>query len=114
MARILGAKYFRNVDFFEAQPEGTPSKIWNSILAAKDLLRKGSRLIVGDGQQIDVWRSPWMPDLDSAYVETLVIPGKENLKVKDLMTEGCRILDRNKISSRFNDIDQQLILSLFP
>ncbi|VVA30556.1 PREDICTED: reverse mRNAase [Prunus dulcis] len=43
LARILHAKYFPTRTFFIAQPGMRPSCMWKSLLAAKEVIIRGSR-----------------------------------------------------------------------
>lgn len=53
--RIIKAKYFRTIDFFEAELGSNPSQIWRGIHEARDLVRKGTRWKIGDGTTIKIW-----------------------------------------------------------
>jgi hypothetical protein len=45
----------------KAKLGSNPSYIWRSILASRDLLRKGLRWQIGNGQQVHVWEDDWGP-----------------------------------------------------
>lgn len=50
MARLLKARYFKNVDIMEARRGLRSSFIWQSILWSRDLIGKGLQWMVGDGE----------------------------------------------------------------
>ncbi|GMY35564.1 hypothetical protein FCV25MIE_30806 [Fagus crenata] len=60
-AKCFKAKYFPGVSFLKAKLGSNPSYIWRSILASRDLLRKGLRWKIGNGQQVHVWEDDWGP-----------------------------------------------------
>ncbi|KAH9650223.1 putative reverse transcriptase/RNA-dependent DNA polymerase [Citrus sinensis] len=61
MARVLKARYFKNDDFLEAKIGSNPSFIWRSILWGRQIILKGSRWRIGSGENIQVYRSNWLP-----------------------------------------------------
>ena len=65
MARTLKNKYFPNTSFMEAKKSPVASFTWRSILSARDLLHKGLRKVVGNGQTVDIWEDPWVPGLQN-------------------------------------------------
>ena len=38
-----------------------PSYAWRSILAARDVLEKGMRWIIGNGKNVKIWEDRWLP-----------------------------------------------------
>ena len=66
--RVLKAKYFSDSSFMEAQLGKKPSYIWRSILAAKNIIKEGSRWVVGDGKSIEIWEARWLPSSVSGKV----------------------------------------------
>ena len=47
-----------------------PSYIWRSILAAKNIIKEGSRWVVGDGRSIEIWEARWLSSLVSGKAMT--------------------------------------------
>ena len=45
-----------------------PSYVWRSILAAKEVVVSRSRWVVGNGEQINIWKDRWLPTPDSFKV----------------------------------------------
>ena len=62
MARILKARYFSDGDILKAKLKKKASYAWKSILHGRDLITKGMRYIIGDGELINMWTDPWIPD----------------------------------------------------
>lgn len=54
VARTLKAKYYPNNSVLEAPINSGVSFLWQSIMASKDLLRKGTRWRIGRGDSVSV------------------------------------------------------------
>ena len=52
---VFKAKYFLNCDFVQATVWRNPSFVWRSIMAAQDIVRRGLRWQVGNGNSIHIW-----------------------------------------------------------
>jgi len=63
--KVLKVKYFADRTFKEAQLGRRPSYIWQSIMAAKDIVEVGSRWIIRNGEKVDIWTDRWLPTPDS-------------------------------------------------
>lgn len=60
LSQILTSKYCHSTPFMEASIPMIASHGWRSILAGREVLKRGAGWIVGDGRQISVWRDPWL------------------------------------------------------
>lgn len=60
MYRVFKAKYFHCCDYVHATLDNEPSYIWQSIMAAQNIVQKGIRWRVGNGQSIRVWEDKWL------------------------------------------------------
>lgn len=60
-SRVLQAKYYTGKSCLEAQPKTGISYSWRSILSGIDLLKKGLIWRVGDGENLNIWKDPWLP-----------------------------------------------------
>jgi hypothetical protein len=60
-AQVLKARYFKHSDLLHAGCPGRGSFTWRSILHGRDLLKRGLIWRIGDGSQVDVWQSNWIP-----------------------------------------------------
>ena len=57
MARVLKARYFKHYDFLNAKIGTNPSFLWRSIPWGRKIILKGSRWIIGYGENVQVYRS---------------------------------------------------------
>lgn len=58
--KVFKAKYFPNGSVFEAKAS-SGSFAWKSILNARRIIKQGARWRVGDGSQIRIYDSNWLP-----------------------------------------------------
>ena len=47
--RVYKSRYFPNCSFMDAELGNNPSYVWRSLLAARNIIREGSKWKVGDG-----------------------------------------------------------------
>lgn len=61
-AQVLRAKYFPNGDIFEAKEKPGISYSWRSLVRGLVALKEGLIWRVGDGNRINIWSDPWIPN----------------------------------------------------
>lgn len=61
--RLPKARYFLSGDLFSAELGSKPSFTWRSLWGAREVICKGSWWLVGNGDNINVWDSRWIPCL---------------------------------------------------
>lgn len=111
MHRVFKARYFADRPFKEAMLGRRPSYAWCSIMAAKDVVVLGSRWVVGNGEQIDIWKYRWLPIPDSFKVVSPCIPVESN-KVSWLLDKETRSWDVDKVRSSFLPHEAKTILGI--
>jgi hypothetical protein len=60
---VLKGRYYPNSDFISAVKPWSSSYTWRSILFGRELLLKGIRWCVGNGESINVLMDNWIPGL---------------------------------------------------
>ena len=115
MHRVFKARYFADRPFKEAVLGRRPSYVWRSILAAKEVVVSGSRWVVGNGEQINIWKDRWLPTPDSFKVVSPRTP-LESSKVAWLLDKEKRSWDVSKVRSPFlpHEADTILWISISP
>ncbi|KAH9728345.1 putative reverse transcriptase/RNA-dependent DNA polymerase [Citrus sinensis] len=61
VAKVIKARYYKNTDFLNAKVGSSPSFIWRSILWGRQVLQKGTRWRIGNGEKIQIQASNWIP-----------------------------------------------------
>ena len=59
--RVFKVKYFVKNSFLEAQLGRRPSYAWKIIMAAKEIVKKGSRWNIGNRERVRIWKDQWLP-----------------------------------------------------
>lgn len=62
MARFIKSRYHPHVEFLDAAMGSRPSFGWRSLLYGRELLQKGLKWQVGNGQNTRVWLDKWVED----------------------------------------------------
>ncbi|GAV69665.1 hypothetical protein CFOL_v3_13166, partial [Cephalotus follicularis] len=84
---------------------------FRSILETRDIIRKGSRWSVGNGQSIDFWNQPWLPnDLKLPRPSPLNILNLD-AKVNDLINSSMGCCDVDLVNLCFEPKDARTIYS---
>ena len=90
LARVLKAKYFRNCDFLNAQCYSSSTYAWKSIVQPQDLIERGNKWIVGDGEHIDVWKDNWIHSQQPSPAQGRGSETHPHIRVKDLFHPGTK------------------------
>lgn len=121
LARIYRSRYYANSDPFTASLGSRPSYAWRSIHAAQRLMKQGARVIIGNGQQTNVWREQWVqrkpargiqqtkPSLGSSG-RTLSI----DMTVAELMINGTTEWNKDLLQEVFPAEEVRLIENIKP
>ena len=70
MARVFKAKYFPHDDVLNSKKGSNPSYIWWSIHNSLEVIKRGTRWRVGNGQRIHILEYKWLPTPTSYKVIT--------------------------------------------
>ena len=88
VARLFKAKYYPHGSYLSSSLGSNPSFVWRSVWSAKEVVNRGIRWRVGDGESIYVWKDAWVRDLHGFRVGTTLAPGLDNLKVSDMLLDA--------------------------
>ena len=106
-------KYFTDTTFLEAQMGRRPSYIWRSILFAREVIKMGSRWVIGNGRRVHIWNDRWIPVADMYKVISLKVQirGGEEM-VSALIDEESRGWNSNLIRTSFLPREAEVILGI--
>ncbi|KAG7617742.1 putative ribonuclease H domain, reverse transcriptase zinc-binding domain-containing protein [Arabidopsis thaliana] len=121
MAKVFKSRYFHKSDPLNAPLGSRPSFVWKSIHASQEILRQGARAVVGNGEDIIIWRHKWLDSKPaSAALRMQRVPPQEYasvssiLKVSDLIDESGREWRKDVIEMLFPEVERKLIGELRP
>ena len=74
--RVFKVRSFPNSDFVPASMGRNPSHVWRNILVAQEVVKKGIRWQVGNGNRIGIWRDKWLPtpSIDKVVSPSSMLP----------------------------------------
>ncbi|KAG7533614.1 Zinc knuckle CX2CX4HX4C [Arabidopsis thaliana x Arabidopsis arenosa] len=113
-ARFFKSRYFDDEEFLEAEVGARPSYAWRSILHGRELVIKGLRKEVGNGNSISVWMDPWIHDIAPRLPFQKHFSVNLNLKVSDLIDFDGRCWNRDLLDHLFYPADVELIVKKKP
>ena len=110
--RVFKAKYFPHSNFVDAVTRSHPSYVWQSILAAQGIVRKGLRWRVGNGERIHIWQDSWLPSPTTYKVSFLVNLLPSDAKVSLLINVERGEWEAGLVQQIFLAHDAKTILSI--
>lgn len=114
LARVYKAKYYRKVDFMEAECYKTSSYAWRSIIQTQPLISQGTKWIVGDGERIRFWEDKWLPQQYTLTPKTPRAYPNPHLRIKDLFIPGTKTWDEQKLRNLIEEREVASVLSIRP
>jgi hypothetical protein len=76
-AAVLKGKYPKNSSLLECKATSNSSYTWRSVLRGQELLKKGTKWIVGDGKTRKFWKDLWIGDQPLLACALDTIPAEE-------------------------------------
>ncbi|KAH9792007.1 putative reverse transcriptase/RNA-dependent DNA polymerase [Citrus sinensis] len=98
VAKVLKARYFPRSSILDANLGFNPSFIWRSIMAAKDVVIRGRRIQIGNGQQVIIGKDPWLPDPEGGFTTS-------ELPEEIVMAPVCSLMMANECRWDYNVLD---------
>lgn len=92
--------------------KGHKSLVWKNMLAARDLIERGSRWQVRDGKKIKIWEDRWLPSRGSFKVQSpnKILPRLAT--VKDLIQDADPVWKVELINLIFWEEEAKIILGI--
>ena len=112
IARIYKARYYPNGDVLNSKFGCNPSYAWHSIFQALEVIRKGTRWRVGNGQLIHIWEDKWLPTPSTYKVITPPRPINDFPMVSSLIDSETRRWKSNVIRIVFLPFEADTILNI--
>nr|DAD44572.1 TPA_asm: hypothetical protein HUJ06_002802 [Nelumbo nucifera] len=111
LSQVLFGKYCRNNTFLQSKPRSKCSWGWRSLMAGKEVLLKSLFMQVGNGEDINFWDDPWLPNSHNHKVpcdKPLYCPFSRIWEVIDptSKTWNVRLLDEWLPNNMVNDVKE--------
>ncbi|KAH9751892.1 putative reverse transcriptase/RNA-dependent DNA polymerase [Citrus sinensis] len=110
VTRVLKARYYKETDFLQARAGSNPSYIWRSILWGRQVLQKGFRWRIGNGEKIQICRDNWIPRPET-FKPISIQNMAADASVADLISQENN-WDQRKVRQWFMDEDAAEILRI--
>lgn len=90
VARVYKEWYFNNTSLFEASRGGGVSFIWSGLWQFKEALKKGFKWVLVGGEEIRVFKDPWVRGKENYTVDNTFTGASNDSKVCELFLPGER------------------------
>ena len=111
--KVFKARFFPSCSIMEAHDSRSASYAWRSILKGREVLQRGARWRVGNGESIKIWQHSWLPRKHPPQVLSYPISSMENAKVAVLIDESTRQWNEELIDGIFAS-DEAAIIKKIP
>lgn len=85
---------------------------WRSILAGREILTKGLRFQIGNGNKVSIWNDPWLPLPHNFKPFSLPMKGTEDWLVEDIIDLESKEWIKDLIEELFSDMEADLIFRI--
>nr|XP_023916712.1 uncharacterized protein LOC112028271 [Quercus suber] len=100
------------LEILEAPECASGSYAWSNLLKGREVLWRGARWRVGNGESIKIWDYPWLPSLVHPRVLSPVIDGLHEATVNYLINPMNRSWDSDVVAGFFTPLEADLILKI--
>jgi hypothetical protein len=98
----LMARVFNRYGVMGAKAGFSPSYAWRSMLCARDILARGSRWIIGNGEEIKVWHGNWILTNSGFKVMSPIKCLNSEARVSELIDHDTKQWRRDLVRMCFN------------
>lgn len=111
-ASILKGLYFPNGSGLDAKKGASPSWLWSSLMEGKDLLDKGLRWNVGNGEKIQFWGDHWIPSWEEGKIFSRTPTDCVWDRVSDFIDKPAMTWNEGKLRSCVSNEETEAILKI--
>ena len=112
VARVLKGRYYRLSSPLRVTSASSPSYVWTSISAARELLMLGIRQKIHSGYEVKVWEDPWIPTTSARPAVPVAPVMNPNMRVSDFINQESKDWDMSLLERYVSMDDIPLIRSL--
>lgn len=110
ITRLFKARYFQEDNVLNAPKGSGSSFVWLGICEAKEHLRKGFQWILGNGEDIKIFKDPWLKRKNDFCVEDSHMNEVRNERVYCYFHPNSKDWNVEKVQQDFHTNDIRLIL----
>ena len=100
--KVFKSKFFPNCSIMEANEGYWGSYAWRSILKGREVIRRGAKWRVGNGESIKLWGDKWLPLLQSPSLHSPLMAELQNATVSSLINTSTRQWNIQLLPNLFN------------
>ncbi|CAI8607866.1 unnamed protein product [Vicia faba] len=109
MGKVFKGRNYPNSPLSDATVGYSPSFTWRSILSAKDVVSKGMRWRIRNGEQVQMWYDSWLPH-NFGFKPVISIPNSgPDARVKELIDEDLGAWIMEKVETLFCPMEEKNI-----
>ncbi|XP_058734240.1 uncharacterized protein LOC131605971 [Vicia villosa] len=112
MERFFKGRCYSRRSIAEAGLGFKPSYAWRSILSSKDVVLKGSRWRIGNGEQMKIWSDNWIPSLPGFKPLNPIVPIVPGALASSLIDGDLGCWKLHTLKESFGDGDVSHIASI--
>ncbi|XP_021621434.1 uncharacterized protein LOC110621459 [Manihot esculenta] len=109
---VFKTKYFPNGDLFSTNVSNGASFIWKSVMAIRELIQRGTRWRVGNGENILMASAPWIPKEDIFFADDGFDFIEPHLRVCDPFEGNGRVWNITLLMELFSSRDIKPSISI--
>ena len=103
--KVFNARFFPNMEALDTR---MGSYAWKSILIGRDVIQRGSRWRVGNGEKINIWQHRWLPRKHPPQLPTCPIDDFEHSRVSCLIDPNTRQWQIDIVDGLFVEADAEI------
>lgn len=110
--KVMKSVYYPNSDFLHASKGRQPSWAWSSLIQGREILLKGIRWQVGNGNSILFWSDNWIPISKDFKVHTARPPDCSVVYARDLIDARTKSWKEQDLRALVSKEEADAILSI--
>lgn len=109
VSRVLKSRYFASSSILDANLGRKHSFIRSSLFEGRNLVKKGLRILIGNGSETSLWSDPWLSTNPSRSPQPIAWVQHDFQVVSDLMNAQHNMWDFDKLTSAIVTEDREHI-----
>ena len=107
--KVFKARFFHNTTIMEASDSRMRSYALKIILVGREVIKRGSRWRIGNGEKVNIWQHRWLPRKHPPYLPTCPIEDYKHSTMSCLIDPSTRQWHTDMVDGLFVEDDAKLI-----